>query len=426
MLWLFGQTWIWYLIAFAVGVLVAWLLFVLPAQRRLRAAQAAAASSVGTDERTSLLDRGPGGDDSERTTVVDPSVADRTQADEPPTEQFPAVDSALALLDTRAAGLPIAEATAQIPIVGAADATTQIPVVEPEGEKTEKAESEAAAVTTAIPLVKTDRRDSETADGAGAKSGEKTGEKTEGKAAEAAGGTAAEGAHTAAEAAVVDTEAARVEAESSEPGGVADAAAATTVIATGATATAGESEADAGEAPKTTADTTADTADADGATTAIDAGAAEGATTVIATGAAAGSTATDGTVTDGTVTDGTATDGTATDGTAAEGGAAETTTAIDTSEARGNGAGDETAAVAATATVEAPYGPGSAKPNPDGSAPGPEFTIKGNANSMLYHTPDSPYYARTRAEAWFSSTEAAEAAGFAPWNRRRSGENGNS
>ncbi|WP_281689206.1 hypothetical protein [Pseudonocardia thermophila] len=416
MLWLFGQTWIWYLIAFAVGVLVAWLLFVLPAQRRLRAAQAAAASSVGTDERTSLLDRGPGGDDSERTTVVDPSVADRTQADEPPTEQFPAVDSALALLDTRAAGLPIAEATAQIPIVGAADATTQIPVVEPEGEKTEKAESEAAAVTTAIPLVKTDRRDSETADGAGAKSGEKTGEKTEGKAAEAAGGTAAEGAHTAAEAAVVDTEAARVEAESSEPGGVADAAAATTVIATGATATAGESEADAGEAPKTTADTTADTADADGATTAIDAGAAEGATTVIATGAAAGSTATDGTVTDGT----------ATDGTAAEGGAAETTTAIDTSEARGNGAGDETAAVAATATVEAPYGPGSAKPNPDGSAPGPEFTIKGNANSMLYHTPDSPYYARTRAEAWFSSTEAAEAAGFAPWNRRRSGENGNS
>ncbi|SHJ97425.1 hypothetical protein SAMN05443637_101373 [Pseudonocardia thermophila] len=421
MLWLFGQTWIWYLIAFAVGVLVAWLLFVLPAQRRLRAAQAAAASSVGTDERTSLLDRGPGGDDSERTTVVDPSVADRTQADEPPTEQFPAVDSALALLDTRAAGLPIAEATAQIPIVGAADATTQIPVVEPEGEKTEKAESEAAAVTTAIPLVKTDRRDSETADGAGAKSGEKTGEKTEGKAAEAAGGTAAEGAHTAAEAAVVDTEAARVEAESSEPGGVADAAAATTVIATGATATAGESEADAGEAPKTTADTTADTADADGATTAIDAGAAEGATTVIATGAAAGSTATDGTVTDGT-----ATDGTATDGTAAEGGAAETTTAIDTSEARGNGAGDETAAVAATATVEAPYGPGSAKPNPDGSAPGPEFTIKGNANSMLYHTPDSPYYARTRAEAWFSSTEAAEAAGFAPWNRRRSGENGNS
>lgn len=416
MLWLFGQTWIWYLIAFAVGVLVAWLLFVLPAQRRLRAAQAAAASSVGTDERTSLLDRGPGGDDSERTTVVDPSVADRTQADEPPTEQFPAIDSALALLDTRAAGLPIAEATAQIPIVGAADATTQIPVVEPEGEKTEKAESEAAAVTTAIPLVKTDRRDSETADGAGAKSGEKTGEKTEGKAAEAAGGTAAEGAHTAAEAAVVDTEAARVEAESSEPGGVADATAATTVIATGATATAGESEADAGEAPKTTADTTADTADADGATTAIDAGAAEGATTVIATGAAAGSTATDGTVTDGT----------ATDGTAAEGGAAETTTAIDTSEARGNGAGDETAAVAATATVEAPYGPGSAKPNPDGSAPGPEFTIKGNANSMLYHTPDSPYYARTRAEAWFSSTETAEAAGFAPWNRRRSGENGNS
>lgn len=62
--------------------------------------------------------------------------------------------------------------------------------------------------------------------------------------------------------------------------------------------------------------------------------------------------------------------------------------------------------------------PGSALPASDGSAPTEAFTIKGNAGSMLYHTPASPYYDRTRAEAWFSSTEDAEAAGFIAWKRR--------
>jgi len=31
---------------------------------------------------------------------------------------------------------------------------------------------------------------------------------------------------------------------------------------------------------------------------------------------------------------------------------------------------------------------------------------------MLYHTPDSPFYGRTKAEVWFASADAAEAAGF--------------
>ena len=35
MSWLYGQTWLWYLIAFLVGLLLAWLVFVRPAQRRL-------------------------------------------------------------------------------------------------------------------------------------------------------------------------------------------------------------------------------------------------------------------------------------------------------------------------------------------------------------------------------------------------------
>lgn len=66
-----------------------------------------------------------------------------------------------------------------------------------------------------------------------------------------------------------------------------------------------------------------------------------------------------------------------------------------------------------------PYGPNSALPKPDGSAPSPEFTVKGNASAMLFHTPDSPYYARTRAEVWFRSAEDAERAGFRAWNKPR-------
>ncbi len=39
MSWLYGQTWLWYLIAFLVGVLLAWLFLVRPQQRRLDALQ---------------------------------------------------------------------------------------------------------------------------------------------------------------------------------------------------------------------------------------------------------------------------------------------------------------------------------------------------------------------------------------------------
>ena len=67
--------------------------------------------------------------------------------------------------------------------------------------------------------------------------------------------------------------------------------------------------------------------------------------------------------------------------------------------------------------AESSFGPGSAEPNADGSAPHASFTIKGNADSMLYHPSDSPYFARTKAEVWFNSEEAAEAAGFTHWDR---------
>jgi large subunit ribosomal protein L22 len=40
------------------------------------------------------------------------------------------------------------------------------------------------------------------------------------------------------------------------------------------------------------------------------------------------------------------------------------------------------------------------------------YAIKGNADSMLYHEPGSRYYDQTKAEYWFESVEAAQAAGF--------------
>ncbi|WP_246956668.1 50S ribosomal protein L4 [Brachybacterium sp. Marseille-Q7125] len=61
--------------------------------------------------------------------------------------------------------------------------------------------------------------------------------------------------------------------------------------------------------------------------------------------------------------------------------------------------------------VESPYGEGSAAALADGSAP-EGYTIKGNADSMKYHTEDSPWYGRTKAEVWFATEEAAQAAGF--------------
>ena len=66
---------------------------------------------------------------------------------------------------------------------------------------------------------------------------------------------------------------------------------------------------------------------------------------------------------------------------------------------------------AADAVSVEPYGAGSyvalaGDVQPEG------FAIKGNANSMLFHTPDSAFYDRTNAEVWFATEADAEAAGF--------------
>lgn len=60
---------------------------------------------------------------------------------------------------------------------------------------------------------------------------------------------------------------------------------------------------------------------------------------------------------------------------------------------------------------EGPYGVDSREATEDGEAP-EGFYVKGNKDSMKYHTPASPWYDQTVAEVWFRTGEAAEAAGF--------------
>jgi hypothetical protein len=73
------------------------------------------------------------------------------------------------------------------------------------------------------------------------------------------------------------------------------------------------------------------------------------------------------------------------------------------------------AAVSAAAARPGPY-PGSLLPAADGSAPTPDHTVKANEGSRRYHTPDSPFYLRTRGDAWFRTADEARAAGFTAWD----------
>jgi hypothetical protein len=82
--------------------------------------------------------------------------------------------------------------------------------------------------------------------------------------------------------------------------------------------------------------------------------------------------------------------------------------------------GDDTDATGPQVRAAAPpgrYGEGSADAVPH-QGPPDGFTIKGNAQSMLFHTPDSPYYGRTKPEVWFRTESDAERAGFTRYTRR--------
>jgi hypothetical protein len=66
---------------------------------------------------------------------------------------------------------------------------------------------------------------------------------------------------------------------------------------------------------------------------------------------------------------------------------------------------------------EGPFGPGSALPKPDGSAPSPRFQVKARTSSMVFHTSSSPFFDRLEPQVWFRSPEDAQRAGFTSWER---------
>jgi hypothetical protein len=68
--------------------------------------------------------------------------------------------------------------------------------------------------------------------------------------------------------------------------------------------------------------------------------------------------------------------------------------------------------------ADRPYGEGSASPAPDGSGPA-DYTVKGDAGTMVYYEEGHPEYEQTRAGVWFESAAHAEAAGFRAPRRTR-------
>ena len=81
---------------------------------------------------------------------------------------------------------------------------------------------------------------------------------------------------------------------------------------------------------------------------------------------------------------------------------------------------DEAASDAAEAATDAPDADESATTDGDsadaldgGASPSEKFVVKGNKDSMMYHTVDSPYYEQTIAEVWFTTPAAAEKSGYA-------------
>ena len=71
-------------------------------------------------------------------------------------------------------------------------------------------------------------------------------------------------------------------------------------------------------------------------------------------------------------------------------------------------------------TAPGPFGPGSALPLPDGTAPSSEFRVKARTSSMVFHTESSPFYERLEPQVWFRDPKDAQRAGFTSWERPRS------
>lgn len=88
--------------------------------------------------------------------------------------------------------------------------------------------------------------------------------------------------------------------------------------------------------------------------------------------------------------------------------------------AAGGAAAAGAAKLSGRGTDDEPYGAGSIRTAAATTAPA-GYTIKGNEDSMLYHSPESPSYEQTVAEIWFRDADTAERAGFARWDSARGG-----
>ncbi|WIY03886.1 hypothetical protein QRX60_08550 [Amycolatopsis mongoliensis] len=70
--------------------------------------------------------------------------------------------------------------------------------------------------------------------------------------------------------------------------------------------------------------------------------------------------------------------------------------------------------VAGDAVPPGPFGPGSAMPRPGGGRPGDGFEVKASVTALRYCTEDSAQFPKMVAEVWFRTAEDAERVGFRP------------
>ncbi|HET6710840.1 hypothetical protein [Amycolatopsis sp.] len=69
---------------------------------------------------------------------------------------------------------------------------------------------------------------------------------------------------------------------------------------------------------------------------------------------------------------------------------------------------------AADSVPPGPFGPGSAMPRPGGGAPSESFAVKASVTALRYCTEESAQFPKMVAEVWFRTAEDAERVGFRP------------
>ncbi len=74
----------------------------------------------------------------------------------------------------------------------------------------------------------------------------------------------------------------------------------------------------------------------------------------------------------------------------------------------------EAAAPVAESVPPGPFGPGSAMPRPGGGRPAEDFAVKASVTALRYCTEDSPQFPKMVAEVWFRTATDAERVGFRP------------